>query len=292
MNKSIIYAILFLSLAAVSCDRNIEPVPQRFITPAQQDPVAWAEYMADLATYKSSEHRIACARFDNAPETVQSEKDCLRSLPDSLDIVVLARPLSEYDREDLPVLQEKSTKVLLEADCSDLATAVSVIDKALADIASDGLDGLVIRCVSSAETLSGEVINAIMQKLSFLKDKTLVFTGNVTVIPESSRSLFDFYLVDASKVGYVYNLMQNVSYTTGYFGIPKEKILPVVAPSSLIIDIDNKEKEACPVLCHCTISEGWGGVLFTDASFDYYGISRTYPDIRCAIDILNPAYDK
>ena len=59
--------------------------------------------------YKAGSHTLVVASFENGSTNPTSEKDCLRSLPDSLDAVSLtnADNFSAYDAEDLAVLKEK-----------------------------------------------------------------------------------------------------------------------------------------------------------------------------------------
>ena len=58
------------------------------------------------------------ASFENGTEQSKNEGAYLRSVPDSLDIVTLANSenITAYDREDIPSLQEKSTRVLYLVD--------------------------------------------------------------------------------------------------------------------------------------------------------------------------------
>ena len=100
-----------MGLFSVSCNdwTEMESVTQKTQRPNEQDPELWAQYTAALREYKQSEHTLVFASFANGAPVATSEKDCLRSLPDSLDVVSLtnADNFSEFDREDLAVLKEK-----------------------------------------------------------------------------------------------------------------------------------------------------------------------------------------
>ncbi len=74
-----------------------------------------------FAHIKQRKHAVVYARLDNAPEVSTGEKDFLRALPDSIDIVTMrnADRLSEYDREDMKLVREDyGTKVLYYIDCT------------------------------------------------------------------------------------------------------------------------------------------------------------------------------
>lgn len=117
INKLLTYSLLLVTFVLpMACNDWNEPEPVNLgINSAKdQNPELWARYMQVLHNYKQSKHYLAYARFENAPEQSVNEGSYLRSLPDSLDIVTLSNPdkITDYDREDIPLLQEKSTRVL------------------------------------------------------------------------------------------------------------------------------------------------------------------------------------
>ena len=75
----------------------------------EQNPQEYAAYTQNLRAYKATKHAVVYARLDNAPEVSTGEKDFLRALPDSIDIVTMrnADRLSEYDREDMRIMVRK-----------------------------------------------------------------------------------------------------------------------------------------------------------------------------------------
>ena len=113
----LLLGVLF-GLAACNDWTEMETVDNNVKKPWEQDPALWAEYTAALRDYKKSEHFIVYARLHNSPEPAASEKDFMRCLPDSLDIVALtnADNFSRYDVEDMAVMREKGTKVLWQVD--------------------------------------------------------------------------------------------------------------------------------------------------------------------------------
>ena len=107
-------------LLATACSdwTEVEPVGQNPSRPSEQNPELWAQYTAALREYKKSDHTLVFASFANGAEAATSEKDCLRSLPDSLDIVSLTRAdrFSAYDAEDMAVLREKGIRAVWFVD--------------------------------------------------------------------------------------------------------------------------------------------------------------------------------
>ena len=84
----LLLGVLF-GLAACNDWTEMEAVDNNVKKPWEQDPALWAEYTAALRDYKKSEHFIVYARLHNSPEPAASEKDFMRCLPDSIDIVAL-----------------------------------------------------------------------------------------------------------------------------------------------------------------------------------------------------------
>ena len=283
---------IFGALALAACDADIEPIDQRFVGPDGQDPAAYAAYMDALRSYKQSNHYVVCARFDNAPEKVTSEKESLRSMPDSLDIVMLANPLSKFDREDLPGVQRKSTKVLLMADCSDAATAVRTVDEALAAVAADGLDGLVISYPGAVTDAARTAETDIAQKLAVLSGKTFVFNGNVAFVAAANRDLYAYYLLDATAAENVFVLQSSIDYLTGYLGIPAAKVVPAVTVSGTINDAQSQPQAATDEVARTVIKSALGGLALSGIAGDYYDVTTIYPRVKAAIELLNPAHEK
>lgn len=99
-----------MGLFSASCNdwTEMESVTQKTQRPNEQDSELWAQYTTALREYKQSEHTLVFASFANGAPVATSEKDCLRSLPDSLDVVSLTnadnfrsstRRISPYSRK-------------------------------------------------------------------------------------------------------------------------------------------------------------------------------------------------
>ena len=93
------------SLMFVACSDWTEPTPVDYnpIFPDEQDPSLHEKYEQSLKEYKNRKHTLMLIRFANNPGTTLGEQDFLRSLPDSVDFVVLtnADNLSVYDKLSL-----------------------------------------------------------------------------------------------------------------------------------------------------------------------------------------------
>ena len=153
MKRNKLIGLLSLCLLAAtfaSCEdwNETEAVKQKVERPEDQNPELWAEYTAALRDYKQSEHFIVYARLFNSPQPGTSEKDFMRCLPDSLDIVSLtnADNFSKYDAEDMPAMREKGTKVLYQVDyagrsgeLTDETKLGAYLDKVIAAVEKNGL---------------------------------------------------------------------------------------------------------------------------------------------------------
>lgn len=278
-------------LALAACNADIEPVEQSLVPPKDQNPAQWAEYMRALGAYKQSEHYMIYAHFDNAPEKVVSEKNCLRSLPDSLDIVALKNPLSKFDRQDLAGLHEKSTRVLLTADCSVPAVAVAKVDEALASIAADGLDGIVVSFTGAVTDEAKAAEAAIAGKLGALNGKTVVFEGNPAFVAESNRGRYDLFVFNVTEVPTLYALQDDIEYLVTRFGIEASKLVLATSFSATMLDESLIEQAAIPVVGRCVMACGpLAGMGLYGVNDDYYSPTVNYPQTKAAIHLLNPAY--
>ena len=192
-----LFLLLILILSASCSDWNdIEAVDIDPQHAKDQNPELWARYMESLRIYKQERtHYITYGSFDNSTEQPKNEGAYLRSVPDSLDIVTLANSenITAYDREDIPSLQEKSTRVLYLVDyakkMTELADAAALstwLDKAVATATELKLDGFAFNGLPSyggtdaEQAARKEAARLIVSKLSAF-GKTLVFEGDPRV---------------------------------------------------------------------------------------------------------------
>ncbi len=277
-------------LVLAACDADIEPIDQQLRTPDTWNPAEWAAYAEGLRAYKAGDHYVTYACFDNAPERIESEKNCLRSLPDSLDAVILRNPLSDFDREDIPELHKRSTKVLATAECSDPATALQRLDATLQEIASSDLDGVVIRYSGAVTAEASAIEPTVAQRLGTLTGKMLVFEGNASFIAAENRELYDLYLLDATSASDIFTVENAMDYLTGYYGIEAGRVLPLVSLTGTLADERGASQPAPTKVSETVQSHRLAGMAFEGVSSDYYSLTGNYSRLRAAIDLLNPAH--
>lgn len=277
-------------LALAACDAGIEPIDQQVRALDTWNAAEWAAYAEGLRVYKAGDHYLTYACFDNAPERIESEKDCIRSLPDSLDAVILRNPLSDFDREDLPELRKRHTRVLATAECSDPATALQRLDATLQEIASSDLDGVVVRYSGAVTAEASAVEPEIVRRLGTLTDKTLIFEGNAAFVGAANRGLYDIYLLDATASSDIYGVESSVDYLTGYYGIEPGRILPLVSLAGTIAGERGNSQPAPTKICETVQSRSLAGMAFEEVSADYYSLTGNYSRLRAAISLLNPAH--
>ena len=225
--KQFIYSLLFLTafLLPVACDDWNEPeiVDIDINSAKEQNPELWARYMQALRTYKQSKHYLSYAHFDNSPEKSLNEGSYLRALPDSLDIVTLgnSHQISDYDREDIPLLQEKSIRVLYLIDyvahassLTDITALNSWLDKEIATSAELNLDGFAFTGLplyngTDAELASyKEKSRLIVSKLSTAtgQDKLLVLEGNPAFVDEADFDKLYYIVLNTAELTNVTDL--------------------------------------------------------------------------------------
>ena len=149
----------FLSVATISCDdwTEMEIHDSQVNGFKEQNPQEYAAYTQNLRAYKATKHAVVYARLDNAPEVSTGEKDFLRALPDSIDIVTMrnADRLSEYDREDMKLVREDyGTKVLYYIDCTAKDKLNTSITSAVEAVRTGTFDGLALGSEGSAVDVS------------------------------------------------------------------------------------------------------------------------------------------
>lgn len=305
-NKTIRFFGLFLLFGVlfglVACNdwTELETVDNKVKKPWEQDPALWAEYTAALRAYKQSEHFIVYARLYNSPEVATSEKDFMRCLPDSLDIVALtnADNFSDYDAEDMAVMREKGTKVLYQVDYatrkgefSDAQALGAYLDKVVSAVAANGMDGYSFTGIANAnDPAAAEAAALIVSKLSAAEDKLLVFEGNPLFVAAADRSKVDYFVLDTEKTEDVLDVKLQILNATGFAAVPAEKLLLAAEAGAALRDEDRTEYAAIEEMSRRVISYGpLRGFAAYSIGGDYYNADMNYKMIRQAIQTLNPS---
>lgn len=301
--RSIGLSMLFgISLIFVSCDdwTQTEAVTNTVIKPWEQGPELWAQYTASLRAYKQREHFLVIAHFDNAPVIATGEKDFMRGLPDSLDMVLLtnADNFSRYDAEDMATMREKGTKVLYQVDyagrmeeLSDAAKIGAYLDKVVASVRENGMDGYSFTGIPyEGDATRAEAAALLVQKLSADEQKTLIFEGDPTFVAEADRARVDYFVLNTESTENVTDLEMQVSRALGYLTIPASKLLLAADVSAPIMNEDKVEQNAVTELTSRVVSLGpLCGIAVHNVKKNYYSAERNYPLLCEAIQMLNPS---
>lgn len=291
---------LLCGFAACSDWTEMETVDNKVTKPWEQDPALWAEYTAALRTYKKSEHFIVYARLHNSPDVASSEKDFMRCLPDSLDIVALtnADNFSRFDVEDMAVMREKGTKVLWQVDYArraaelgDAAKLGAYLDKAIAGVAANNLDGYSFTGIPNANDPAAAAAAAlIVSKLSADQSKLLVFEGNPLFVAPEDRAKVDYFILDTGKTEDVSDVKHQILNATGYAAVPASKLLLAAEAGGALRDEERVEYAAIDEMSRRVMTYGpLCGLAAYDINNDYYNADMNYKLIRQAIQTLNPS---
>lgn len=200
-----------------SCEDWTDPeeVDYTIQDPSEQNPELWARYIESLRVYKLERpHYITYASFNNGIEPSKNEGDYIRSLPDSLDFVTLANSenITTADREDIPELQEKSTRVLYHVDYAkkmaelpDEAALGAWLDKAVSTVAKLKMDGFAFSGIplyggtdieQAARKASARLI---VSKLS-ATGKALVFEGDPSFVDAADMEKLDYVVLNTADI--------------------------------------------------------------------------------------------
>lgn len=301
--KKIIFSILLLACAAsMACSdwTDTEAVENNVIKPWEQGPELWAQYTQMLRDYKQREHFLVIAHFDNAPAIATGEKDFMRGLPDSLDMVILtnADNFSRYDSEDMPVMREKGTKVLYQVDYagrmeefSDAAKLGAYLDKVIASVRENGMDGYSFTGIPyQGDAVRAEAAALLVQKLSADEQKTLIFEGDPAFVAEADRAKVDYFVLNTEATENVTDVKMQVARALGYLTIPASKLLLAADVAAPIMDEEKVEQNAVTELTARVVSLGpLCGLAVHNVKKNYYSAERNYPLLCEAIQTLNPS---
>ena len=283
----------FLSVATISCDdwTEMEIHDSQVNGFKEQNPQEYAAYTQNLRAYKATKHAVVYARLDNAPEGSTGEKDFLRALPDSIDIVTMrnADRLSEYDREDMKLVREDyGTKVLYYIDCTAKDKLNTSITSAVEAVRTGTFDGIALGSEGSAVDVSAlkPLLDALGQTPCLL-----VFEGTPSLLPEAQRSLFNYFVLDISGASDEYDIETSVFYATGYGKAAPDRLLLAVTPDGTLTDYNGVTRNAIAGAAYSALNMETllGGIAIYNISADYYDTDIIYKQTRGGIQFLNPA---
>lgn len=310
-NSLVVMALtVILTSLLLSCDdwTKVEEVDYIVTTPEEQNPELYARYAEAVRNYKARKHYLVCARFENG-QSGEGEKNYLRSMPDSIDAVILehANALVPADIEDIPILQRNfTTKILSSINLTEIkkqseesggdlnASLNKAIDEMLTVINKNGLDGASIAFTGEIdENSSSNMRKTLFDKIRPLAQagKTFFFEGNLSFIPENDRDVFSCFILNTTSVANAKHLQLLVGEAVDFAGIPANKLLISADPDLMIRDDNNIQVSQVPALSQQVIDSGpVGGLLIRNIMSDYHTDPNvSYYQTRNAIQVLNPS---
>ena len=275
-----------LLLASCSDWTKVESVGIEETMPWEASPKEWADYQARVRAYKSRPHKLVYVRFANSPQGVQNERGSLRSLPDSLDIVSLTNGenFSEYDAEDMARMKAVDIKVICQVDLAAAQNASATIDKAVATVKENALDGY------SFTATSKETASEAVGRLSSAKSESqiLVFEGDPVFIASEDIAKIDLFVLATETIENPYDL-RNVMDDALEQGVPKERILLSASQNGVFYNSENVEIPVLEAMADNVVEFGpIAGLALYDIESDYYHYDRNWSNLRSAIHRLNP----
>ena len=292
-----------LGLSLVSCAEwnEAEPVELQPVHFWERNPELWKDYTEALRAYRETDHFIYYARFDNAQKVAVSEKNSLRSLPDSLDIVTLtnADRFSAADEEDLPLMHAKGIRVLYQVDLagrmeefSDKAALEGYLDQAIARVRELGLDGWSFTAVRSADPSVLERQSLTIGRLSEARGEKqlLVGEGEPGHIASGDIGKLDYIVLPTALLKNTFDVRMCTIEAVRDLKIPAEKILLSASVDGVLADEEKVERNAVTEMNMRVVSFGpFAGLAVYDLAHDYYHQSGNYVTVRHAIQSLNPS---
>lgn len=126
-----------------SCSEWTEPESLDLSTPAfgSEDPEAYAAYLSNLRSWKTTDHAVVLGLFDNSVSEPTTRAHHVSSLPDSLDFVILGTPaLVSWQQEEMHDVQtRKGTRFLYEIDCRTIEQSWDALQDSADESISEGV---------------------------------------------------------------------------------------------------------------------------------------------------------
>lgn len=301
--KKIIFPILLLAcMFAAACNdwTENEAVDLKTTRPSDENPDLVARYRKALRDYKAREHFLVIAHFDNAPAVATGERDFMRGLPDSLDMVLLtnADNFSKYDAEDMPIMGEKGTKVIYRIDYAarmdefaDAASLGAYLDQVVASVNEHGMDGYSFTGIPrEGDPARAEAAALLVSKLAAEDNKVVIFEGDPTFVAAADRAKIDYFVLNTEATDNVTDVKMQVARARSYAGIPAANLLLAADVAAPILNEEKEEQNAVEELTARVISIGpLGGIAIHNPQRNYYSAERNYPLLCEAIQKLNPS---
>lgn len=294
------FAILLLLFAGCSKWTETESVEIKTVYPWEENPEVWEEYKSAIRDYKSRDHYLVYARFENSPEGAVNEKGYMRCLPDSLDIVSLTNSenFSRFDAEDMSWMKSVGTKVLYQVDFAgnpdmlyDNAMMTVALDKAISVVKDNGLDGFSFTGLPKDD--GGVTVTAsktVVERLSAVVGDSglLVFEGNPAFIATEDKEKIDLFVLPSETAENPYEL-KNIVLDAADSGIPADKMLLAADFTGEFYDSENVSADVLTSVADHVVSLGpLAGLALYNIESDYYHYEGDWLTVRSLISRLNP----
>lgn len=312
------FIVLFLLCAVClpSCEKWNTPqgIDLTLQDPEGQDPALYEQYMQALRAYKQTTHPLVFGMLENAPQVSISEKDFMRGLPDSLDLVVLCRAdkLSAFDIEDMPLMKRKGTKVLYYIDLADFQAALSSsgelpqeltarLDKAISDLRSYDFDGFTLAAnidmsgtdaeLEALRRHAATITGRLRAGMGTGTGKVLLFEGNPLFFHEAERVQYDYFVLKTDDLKHIEQVESLIRYAHEYASVPLSKLFITATPLGTILAYDNAVSSTLNEMVRMVFAAGsLAGVGVYQIGEDYYDPKMNYLRTKEAIQTLNPSH--
>lgn len=297
----------------------------------EQNPAAYAKYLQNLIAYKSSDHKVVYAWFDNSEKTPFSRGQHISDTPDSLDVISMMYPaeLAEFELADMQTVRTKGTKVVYTISFDKIQKEYtekvkegtetgtfdtylkSELDKQIGY--AGNFDGLIaeykgtnpIYMSAEQKTEAKKNQDAFFSVVSTWKtgnaDKLLTFQGYPENLLEQTILTSCKHIIlatdnvtDDAQLSVVARLAMVGA------GVPTDRFVVAVSTASLdaadkqtgFYDTDRALLEAAYWTTEHSDDYTRAGLAIYNVQNDYYNAANTYLYVKSAINIMNPAPKK
>lgn len=173
--KSALGLLAMGSLAMVSCT-DVESLDINMPTAQEQHPEAYANYLKSLCDYKSSEHKVVYAWFDNSTKVPASPAHHMTNIPDSVDVVSLMYPeaLADFEKADIETMHAKGSKVVYTISYDDIKTTWEDKQAAGEEVEAEFntyLEAEMSKQLAYSSAFDGVIVKFVGQDPTFMNDE-------------------------------------------------------------------------------------------------------------------------
>ena len=289
----------------------------------------YEQYLSNLTAYKEADHKVVYGWFDNSEKSPSSLGQHITSVPDSVDVLVMATPeLADFEQADLQAVHEKGTRVacavsfddikaVYDALASDESTApaesfdtylTAEVENILAQ--TGAFDGLVVEFTGQNPDYMREpdrsayiaTQSAFLDQVAAWKSenasKMLSFRGKPQNL--SDKTLLqscEHIILDSEGAATTPEQLTLLVKNAQAEGVPSDRF--VMAVSTVSLSSSDTEtgywgsaRALAEVACWATVDDGGfvrAGIAIDDIQNDYYATNGLYTYVKEAINIMNPA---